>query len=179
MTKMEKMIEGLVDSQNKLLTNQTEFSDSLRSLNDRVELLTTKTRLLETQVAQQAASSSRTQGQLPGKPENNPREQAHAITLRSGTKYDEPTMPTNDTPKQQEDPIPTAEKEPITTISISAKFNIPLGIFDDGLLVLLSSKLKVPNVMVLDRTISILPIFFKSCSRCLDCRIFSIATVFL
>ena len=35
--------------------------------------------LLETQVAQQAAAISRTQGQLPGHPEQNPKEHVHVI----------------------------------------------------------------------------------------------------
>ena len=103
MTKMEKMIEGLVDSQNKLLTNQTEFSDSLRSLNERVELLTTRTRMLETQVAQQAASSSRPQGQLPGKPDVNPIERVNAISLRSGREYQAPEIPDQEEQQMHQD----------------------------------------------------------------------------
>ena len=75
-TKFEKMIEGLVYSQTEFMNNQratnTEFSDSLRNLNNKIQFLTT-------QIAQQAASSSRPQGTLPGKPDINPREHANAV----------------------------------------------------------------------------------------------------
>lgn len=45
------------------------------------------------QIAQQVGSSSSSTGtQSPGQPVVNPREQAKAITLRSGKGYDDPVM---------------------------------------------------------------------------------------
>ncbi|XP_078155508.1 uncharacterized protein LOC144551425 [Carex rostrata] len=94
---LEKMIQGLMTQQSDFIAYQrntnTDFSDSLRELKTKFELLDTKTSMLETQIAQQASSSFRQQGTLPGKPDINPREHAKAITLRSGTEYEGPKMP--------------------------------------------------------------------------------------
>jgi len=46
--------------------------------------------MLETQIAQQANSSTTPPGRLPSKPEQNPREQCNAIVLRSGTHLEDP-----------------------------------------------------------------------------------------
>jgi len=46
--------------------------------------------MLESQIAQQANSSSTPPGRLPSKPEHNPREQCNVIVLRSGTKLEGP-----------------------------------------------------------------------------------------
>jgi len=46
--------------------------------------------MLETQIAQQANSSSTPLGRLPSKHKQNPREQCNAIVLRSGTKLEGP-----------------------------------------------------------------------------------------
>jgi hypothetical protein len=59
----------------------------------KVDLLATQGKFLETQVAQQASSSSRQQGQLPPKSDCNPNASVKAITLRSETAYDGPEMP--------------------------------------------------------------------------------------
>jgi len=46
--------------------------------------------MLETQIAQQANSSTTPPGRLPSKPKQNPREQYNAIVLRSGTQLEDP-----------------------------------------------------------------------------------------
>jgi hypothetical protein len=67
--------------------------DQIRDLGMKVDLLATQGKLLETQVAQQASSSSRQHGQLPSKPDCNPNASVKTITLRSGTAYDGPEVP--------------------------------------------------------------------------------------
>ena len=110
------MIEGLVYSQTEFMNNQrstnTEFSDSLRNLNSKVEFLATQGKMLETQIAQQAASSSRPQGTLPGKPDINPREHANAVTLRNGKEYEGPKMPEEE---EQQQPQKEAQIAPAPT----------------------------------------------------------------
>jgi hypothetical protein len=59
----------------------------------KVDLLATHGKLLETQVAQLASSSSRQHGQLPPKPDCNPNATVKAIILRSETAYDGPEVP--------------------------------------------------------------------------------------
>ncbi|XP_050902837.1 uncharacterized protein LOC127115302 [Lathyrus oleraceus] len=52
--------------------------------------------MLETQISQieqQQASHATPGGQFPGQPQPNPRGQANAVTLQSGTTYDEPVKP--------------------------------------------------------------------------------------
>jgi hypothetical protein len=68
-------------------------ADQIRDLGMKVNLLATQGKLLETQVAQQASSSSRQHGQLSPKPDCNPNASVKAITLRNGTAYDGPEMP--------------------------------------------------------------------------------------
>ncbi|XP_020262292.1 uncharacterized protein LOC109838247 [Asparagus officinalis] len=64
-----------------------------------MDSLATHNKMLErqiTQLAQNASSSSRPSGMLPGQPETNPRGHVNAITLRSGKQYEEPKMKEND-----------------------------------------------------------------------------------
>ncbi|CAM8948164.1 unnamed protein product [Rhodiola kirilowii] len=61
----------------KLLANQ----DKMQAQIERME---TQNKMLETQIAQQAESSTRSQGKLPAKPEQVQREHCNAVTLRSG-----------------------------------------------------------------------------------------------
>src|SRR3954471_7986378 len=66
---------------------------------------------IETQIGQLTSLlTARTQGALPSDTEKNPREHVNAITLRSGTRYDEPPMKTS-TEVAKEREIPPAEKE--------------------------------------------------------------------
>jgi hypothetical protein len=68
-------------------------ADQIRDLGMKVHLLATQGKLLETQVAQLASSSSRQHGQLPPKSDCNPNVTIKTITLRSGTAYDGPEVP--------------------------------------------------------------------------------------
>jgi Aspartyl protease len=52
----------------------------------------TQIKMLENQVAQQASSSSRQPGTLPGNPELNLREHCKAVILRNGFEYENPTI---------------------------------------------------------------------------------------
>jgi len=78
---LESILESVILAQQK----QDEYVKQLAS---KVNLLTTHNKMLETQIAQQASSSSTPPGRLPSKPEQNPREQCNAIVLRSGTKLE-------------------------------------------------------------------------------------------
>ena len=72
-------------------------------------------RNLEMQIGQMAKIiSERPQGSLPSNTETNPREQVNAITLRSGTKLEEPHQ-------KNETEEPTTNKEPSTKIRQSPK----------------------------------------------------------
>ena len=80
----------------------------MQELKQKVELLATQNKLLETQVAQQASASTRPVGALPPKPDLNPKD-VKAIPLRSGTTYDEPPMPIDD--ENVDEDIVMIEKE--------------------------------------------------------------------
>ncbi|XP_057532890.1 uncharacterized protein LOC130810779 [Amaranthus tricolor] len=73
-----------------------------------LEQLGTHNKMLETQVAQLAASSSSRQaGALPGQPtQPHGKETANAITTRSGLSYDEPPMPRNEESNSKDVGIP-------------------------------------------------------------------------
>jgi len=79
------MLESVLLAQQK----QDEYNKQLAS---KVDLLTTHNKMLETQIAQQANSSTTPVGRLPSKPEQNPREQCNAIVLRSGTQLEGPKV---------------------------------------------------------------------------------------
>ena len=74
------------------LKNQTGFlNDSLSKLNTKVDSIATHTKMLETQisqVAQQVAVSSQTQGVFPGQTEANPKAHANVISF-GGSKLEE------------------------------------------------------------------------------------------
>jgi hypothetical protein len=78
--------------QDQRIVNQ-QVADQMRDLSMKVDLLVTQGKLLKTQVAQHASSSSRQHGQLPPKPDCNPNAFVKAITLRNETAYDGPEMP--------------------------------------------------------------------------------------
>ena len=73
-----------------MLLAQQKQDEYIKQLASKVDLLTTHNKMLETQIAHQAGSSSTPPGRLPSKPEQNPREQCNAIVLRSGTKLEGP-----------------------------------------------------------------------------------------
>ena len=81
-----------------------------------MDLLTTHNKMLQTQIAQQASSSTTPPGSLPSKPQQNPREQCNAIMLRSGTPLEGPKGASVHVESQKEYdrgvvPLP-GEKEP-------------------------------------------------------------------
>src|SRR3954469_6235539 len=66
---------------------------------------------IETQIGQLTnLLTARAQGALPSDTEKNPRDHVNAITLRSGTKYDEPQASTSKEVVEERE-IPPAEKE--------------------------------------------------------------------
>ena len=96
---LENILETFIMTQVK----QNEIvNDTLRQMSLKYDNLATHNKMLENQIAQQAASSSRAPGMLPGKPEANPNEHCKAITLRSGKALEEPKV-VNDHPNAQEE----------------------------------------------------------------------------
>jgi len=73
-----------------VLLAQQKQDEYIKQLASKVDLLTTHNKMLETQIAHQAGSSSTPPGRLPSKPEQNPTEQCNAIVLRSDTKLEGP-----------------------------------------------------------------------------------------
>ena len=68
---LESMMENLISNQHK----QNEFiHNQVRELASKVDQLASQSKMLETQIAQQATNTVRPSGTLPGKPELNPRE---------------------------------------------------------------------------------------------------------
>jgi small-conductance mechanosensitive channel len=81
----EIMMENFIASQAK--TNE-QTSVKIKQLTSKLDVLATHNRMLETQisqVAQHQASTSAPAGTFPGQPQQNPKEQANAVILRSGT----------------------------------------------------------------------------------------------
>jgi len=68
-----------------VLLAQQKQDEYIKQLASKVDSLTTHNKILETQIVQQASSSTTPPGRLPSKPEQNPREQYNAIVLRNGT----------------------------------------------------------------------------------------------
>ena len=96
----------------------------MNELKEKMNRQSTQIKMLENQVANQAASSSRPPGTLPGNPDVNPREQCKAVHLRSGFEYENPTVTRdgkpispqstieNEAPKVSGEVNDTDEKEP-------------------------------------------------------------------
>ena len=80
-------MEGFLESQqqvNKAITTQ------LQNITTELEQIKVHNKLLEKQIAQQAAESSqRTKGKLPSQPEPNPKGEVQAVALRSGKQLEE------------------------------------------------------------------------------------------
>src|SRR4051812_3690213 len=65
---------------------------------------------IETQIGELTnLLTNRAPGALPSDTEKNPREQANAITLRSGTKYDEPQIKETEAQENEKDVDPHKE----------------------------------------------------------------------
>ncbi|KAK9669418.1 hypothetical protein RND81_13G128300 [Saponaria officinalis] len=97
---LELMMEQFVQVQGKkndeLTQSITNISNSIAGVSSSVSQLTSSQKMMETQIAQLAQKfndSSKTQGQLLGKTEENPRGHVHAVTLRSGKELVDPVMP--------------------------------------------------------------------------------------
>ncbi|CAM8905422.1 unnamed protein product [Rhodiola kirilowii] len=73
--------------------------------------MSTHHKMLETQIAQQASSSTRYQGKLPSKLEFHHNEHVNAITLRSGTTYTSPSPKEKDTSTRMPIIIEEGEEE--------------------------------------------------------------------
>jgi len=73
-----------------VLLAQQKQDEYIKQLASKVDLLTIHNKMLETQIAHQAGSSSTPPGRLLSKPEQNPGEQCNAIVLRSDTKLEGP-----------------------------------------------------------------------------------------
>ncbi|XP_050895739.1 uncharacterized protein LOC127102413 [Lathyrus oleraceus] len=83
--------------QNKDFTNQNAHtSELMKQMSSKLDVMATHNKMLETQisqVAQQQATIAAPAGAFPGQLQPNPKGHANAITLRSGTKLDEPVDP--------------------------------------------------------------------------------------
>ncbi|XP_050909111.1 uncharacterized protein LOC127122878 [Lathyrus oleraceus] len=83
--------------QNKDFANQNAHtSEMMKQLSSKIDVMVTHNKMLETQifhVAQQQVTIAVPVGTFPGQPQPNPKGHANAITLRSGTKLDEPVDP--------------------------------------------------------------------------------------
>ena len=66
------------------------LASSMKTLTDEVRSQGKNLKIVEQQLAQQAANVPRPSGQLPGHPEVNPRGQLNAVTLRSGKQLEDP-----------------------------------------------------------------------------------------
>ncbi|XP_045804300.1 uncharacterized protein LOC123897629 [Trifolium pratense] len=117
---LELMIENFIAIQtqtNKEVLNQNiHTNEQIKQLTSRLDVLTTHTRMLETQIAQVAqkqASTAAPAGIFPGQPEPNPRGHVNAIILRSGNRYEGPADPRTNTPTihQDSDEVTKGESE--------------------------------------------------------------------
>jgi len=86
----------------RVLLPQQKQDKYIKQLASKVNLLTTHNKILQSQIAQQASSSTTPPGRLPNKPESNPREQCNAIVLRSGTQLEGPNGVKVDVKSQDE-----------------------------------------------------------------------------
>ncbi|CAM9000193.1 unnamed protein product [Rhodiola kirilowii] len=68
----------------KLLANQNEMRQELNEVKQSNQRLEVHNKMLESQIAQQAETSTRAPGKLPARPEQGNREHCNAVTLRSG-----------------------------------------------------------------------------------------------
>ena len=73
-----------------VLLAQQKQDEYIKQLTSKIDLLTTNNKMLETQIAEQANSSTTPLGRLLSKPKQNPREQCNVIMLRSGRQLEGP-----------------------------------------------------------------------------------------
>jgi len=121
--------------------NQTGFlTDSLVKLSSKVDSLFTHSKMLETQIsqeAQQVASSSQTSGIFPSRPEANPKGKMNDITLIDGRQLENPVVETKTIEVEVESEEPQSEKviveseKPNTPPPCKPKIPLPQG-FDES-----------------------------------------------
>ena len=102
--------------QNKEFMNQNAHTNELvTQISTKFDQMMTHHKMLETQISQVAqtqATQTTPGGQFPGQTQPNPKGQANVITLRSGTAYDGPKLPTMCVPeKPKKDSIPEDQVE--------------------------------------------------------------------
>ena len=78
--------------------------NSVKQLADEVKSQGKSIKILEQQMAQMAAGSSRPPGQLPGQPEMNPKETCRAVALRSGKELQGPEAPPPTMEEEEKEP---------------------------------------------------------------------------
>ena len=116
---LEKIMENFISAQtqqNKEFLNQNiHVNELITQLGTKVDQIITHNKMLETQISQIAqtqAPQTTHGGQFPGQPQPNPKGQANAISLQSGTTYDGPKNPAMSTPSQPKtNVLPTDQVE--------------------------------------------------------------------
>lgn len=87
-SKLEFLLENFVETQTKqneeFRQHSQAVSEEIKELTSKVDNLAIHSNMLETQISQQACSSSRPHGRFPGQPEVNPNEHCNAITISEG-----------------------------------------------------------------------------------------------
>ncbi|WJX45921.1 hypothetical protein P8452_32768 [Trifolium repens] len=111
---MENFIAAQVQTNKDFLNQNIHTSEQIKKLNNKLDVLATHNRMLETQisqVAQQQASTSAPAGIFPGQPEQNPKGHVNVVILRSGTQYDGPADPRTKNSVMQPNTNETIERE--------------------------------------------------------------------
>ncbi|XP_013617782.1 PREDICTED: uncharacterized protein LOC106324344 [Brassica oleracea var. oleracea] len=108
-TSVDAMFKKLLDF---LAKNEKTMGYELKNIHSKIDgsynELNNKIRHLENQFASMNSQPSRQQGELPGKPEQNPKETMKAITLRSGKQLS-PRILTKDGEKQEKKTVKHGE----------------------------------------------------------------------
>ncbi|CAM8943254.1 unnamed protein product [Rhodiola kirilowii] len=78
-----------VNNENKFMFQS--INQTLQTMGQRMDEISTHNKMLENQIAQQASSSTRYPGKLPSKPDFHQNEHVNAISVRSGSTYKPPT----------------------------------------------------------------------------------------
>ncbi|CAM8957561.1 unnamed protein product [Rhodiola kirilowii] len=112
-THQSEQDQSMTDILANLVANQAKAAQDnammYQALTQRMDEMSTHSKMLETQLAQQASSSSRQQGKLPSKLDFHQNEHVNAISLRSGTTYKPPSPKEKDASTRM--PIIVEEEE--------------------------------------------------------------------
>ena len=85
---MDNFISCQTQQNKEFLKQNIHVNELITQLGTKVDQIITHNKMLETQISQvvlNQAPQTTPGGQFPGQPQQNPRGQANAITLRSGT----------------------------------------------------------------------------------------------